>query len=100
MDRNEEVGASMRTERPALSAPERSPSDRLRVLLSHQWGADDPLTVDEIVARALEALAEVLGADRGAIALVGSNEALAVAGSQTLRPEAKTVQTPRGSRLD
>jgi PAS domain S-box-containing protein len=76
----------MRTERPALAAPVRTSSERLQVLLCHAGAAEDARTTEEVVRHALEAL-EVLGADRGAVALAASNGALTVAGSYGLSPQ-------------
>src|SRR5437660_1324609 len=88
LDRNEqEVGAPMLTEPPAPAFPARTASDRLHVLLCHADAAGDLPTLEEVVAHALESLGTVLGADRGAIALVGSDGALTVAGSRGLSPQ-------------
>src|SRR5437763_1911191 len=96
----------MRTEPPAPASPARTASDRLHVLLCHACAGGDLHTQEEVVAHALEALGTVLGASRGAIALVGSNDALTVAGSFGLSPqplaaiEALPVGVPdRGSLL-
>src|SRR5207302_9719315 len=76
----------MRTERPALAAPVRTDLERLQVFLCDAGAADDVQTTEEVVAHALAALVEVLGADRGAVALVAPNGALTVAGSYGLSP--------------
>src|ERR1700716_2970671 len=76
----------MRMERPALAAPVRTSSERLQVLLCHAGAAEDARTTEEVVRHALEAL-EVLGAERGAVALAAPNGALTVAGSYGLSPQ-------------
>ena len=61
MDRNEqEVGAPMRTERPAPASPSRTASDRLHVLLCHACEGGDLHTLEEVVAHWWHAQAERL----------------------------------------
>ncbi|MEA2565176.1 MAG: hypothetical protein QOD49_353 [Actinomycetota bacterium] len=76
----------MRTERPALAAPARTSLEGLQVVLRHAGAADDAQAT-ELVGEALEALADVLGAEHGAVALVAPNGTMTVAGSYGLSPQ-------------
>ncbi|MEA2534046.1 MAG: hypothetical protein QOJ93_1857, partial [Actinomycetota bacterium] len=76
----------MRTERPALAAPARTSLEGLQVVLCHAGAADDAQAT-ELAGQALEALADVLGAEHGAVALVAPNGTMTVAGSYGLSPQ-------------
>ncbi|MEA2504806.1 MAG: hypothetical protein QOG36_1849, partial [Actinomycetota bacterium] len=73
----------MRTERPALAAPARTSLEGLQVVLCPAGAADDAQAT-ELAGQALEALADVLGAEHGAVALVAPNGTMTVAGSYGL----------------
>src|SRR5712692_8731654 len=75
-----ESAPSMRTEPSARSAPARTISERLHALLCHAGAVSDGQPLAEVGAHALEALDEVLEADRGAVALLGAGGLLRVAG--------------------
>ena len=85
-ERKARVEAPMRMSRPALAVPPRSVSDRLRALLSHASALSDAHQVEDVYKHALDALVEVLGAHRGAVAVLDAQGRLKVGASGGFSP--------------
>src|SRR6266571_4625395 len=75
----------------SLALPARTESDRLHDLLCHACAIRDATDLAEVHAQTLQALANVLVADRGALAVAEPGGGLVVAASGGLSPASLTA---------